>query len=433
MNTDKIDETLKSINVDYEKIHNIFNEIGYTITYLSNWKEHTLDNWLEQYDDNDVYINDVPSAEMIQYLVEMCIIDRIYGDYEDEDTYICDIKIYTKGDHTVIDISDIEKMYDNYVSLYNEWKSINLNSKTKNCTKELANKIFNIYGEEEFYKIQDIDFPYQNVTYDECINELNSLVNTNKSIKKSSSIIKKFHTSLILANRKKCLSPYDGWQEIKSDINKFKKLYINRIIYSDFYKKNYQYMLRGIMTENIYRTGLNASKLYPTVSYFKPTLAKYIINKYLNEFNTIFDPFSGYSGRLLGTIALNKNYIGYDISSITISESNEIIDFISSVTNKQYNVNIQCKDSIHETGEYDCLFTCPPYDDLEEWTEPNIEHHTCDDWIDICINNFKCNRYVFVVDDTIQKYKDYMVEELENTSHFGKNKEYIIVIDNGKS
>ena len=430
---DRIDKILKSINVDYEKIYNIFNTIGYKITYLSNWTEHTLDDWLEQYTNNDIYITDVPSIEMIQYLVEMSIIDRIYGDYENEDTYICNIKICNKDNKLVVDISDIEKMYDNYVSLYTEWKSTKLNSKTKNCTKELANRIFNIYGEEEFYKIQDIEFPYQNITYDECINEFNLLVNTNKSIKKASSIIKKFHKSIIYANRNGRLSPYNGWQEIKSDFNKFKRLYINRIIYSDFYKKNYQYMLRGIMNESIYRRGMDAGKIYPTVSYFKPTLAKYIINKYLNEFDTIFDPFSGYSGRLLGAMSLNKNYIGYDLSSITVSESNEIINFISSTLNKKYNVNIQCKNSINETGEFDCLFTCPPYDNIEEWIESNIEYHTCDDWIDICLNNFKCKKYVFVVDDNIIKYKKYITEEFENKSHLGKNKEYIIVIYNDKS
>ena len=52
---------------------------------------------------------------------------------------------------------------------------------------------------------------------------------------------------------------------------------------------------------------------------------------------------------------------------------------------------------------------------------------SCDDWIDICLSHFKCNKYIFVVDETI-KYKDKIVEEIENKSHFNTNKEYIIVL-----
>ena len=44
------------------------------------------------------------------------------------------------------------------------------------------------------------------------------------------------------------------------------------------------------------------------------------------------------------------------------------------------------------------------------------------------MNNFKCETYLFVADET-EKYKDFIVEELENKSHFGKNKECVILIE----
>ena len=47
-----------------------------------------------------------------------------------------------------------------------------------------------------------------------------------------------------------------------------------------------------------------------------------------------------------------------------------------------------------------------------------------------CLAFFDCERYVFVVDDKIEKYKNFIKEEIVNTSHFSKNKEYIVVIDN---
>ena len=36
-------------------------------------------------------------------------------------------------------------------------------------------------------------------------------------------------------------------------------------------------------------------------------------------------------------------------------------------------------------------------------------------------------KYLFVVDET-EKYKNYIVETIENKSHFGSNFEYVILI-----
>ena len=78
------------------------------------------------------------------------------------------------------------------------------------------------------------------------------------------------------------------------------------------------------------------------------------------------------------------------------------------------------------------MFTCTPYENIEEWVDSKGNKITskmnCDDWIDKLTQNFKCKKYVFVTDGNIQKYRNYVVEELENTSHFGKNKEYVVVL-----
>ena len=52
---------------------------------------------------------------------------------------------------------------------------------------------------------------------------------------------------------------------------------------------------------------------------------------------------------------------------------------------------------------------------------------SCDDWIDLCIKNFKCKKYLFIVDYT-EKYKGNIIETIENKSHFGINTEKIILI-----
>ena len=78
------------------------------------------------------------------------------------------------------------------------------------------------------------------------------------------------------------------------------------------------------------------------------------------------------------------------------------------------------------TGEYEALFTCPPYNDKENWNE-NIKNLSCDEWIDICLSHFNCKKYLLVVDKT-EKYKDFVIEKIENNSHFNTNKEKIILI-----
>ena len=53
----------------------------------------------------------------------------------------------------------------------------------------------------------------------------------------------------------------------------------------------------------------------------------------------------------------------------------------------------------------------------------------CDEWIDVCINNFKCKRYVFVVDDKLEKYLPYVINDISNKGDMGHNQELIVVID----
>ena len=305
-----------------------------------------------------------------------------------------------------------------------------------NCSKEYSNKIVEKYWEREWERIKSIDFPKTreyDITDRECSNELSTLRDNVRSNKTASKTIIKFHKSIKYASKGLNNSPYEYWQKLKEDSELFKKFYENRLRCSDWFKekngKNFHYLSKGYVPEFIYGIGLTTSRKASMVSYFKPALAKNIILKYLNEFNTIFDPCSGYSGRLIGTLCSGKNYIGQDINDITIKESIELYNYIKPLFRNTAKLDII--DSINTKGEYDCLFTCTPYGNIETWkSSKGIIHSdlTCDEWIDKLISNYTCNKYIFVVDNKIEKYKDNIVEELENTSHFGKNKEYIVEI-----
>lgn len=228
-------------------------------------------------------------------------------------------------------------------------------------------------------------------------------------------LINQFHHSIYQAKCKGFkLSPYEAWY----DDDLLRKIIKNRIIYIN--KINPNKILQGF----------NIAKVAKRVTVFSAGRAKLIISRYLSDFDTIFDPFSGFSGRMLGTIASGKKYIGQDISEIHLRESSQIIEFL-----KQHGyfpeVELHQKDINCSRGEYPCLFTCPPYQDKEQWLDVPIDMRTCDDWIDLCLNHFKCQRYVFVVDET-KKYVDNIVDTITNKSHMNKNNEYIVMIDKNK-
>ena len=226
----------------------------------------------------------------------------------------------------------------------------------------------------------------------------------NKNSYVGSSIVRHFHESIWEAHVGKNISPVECWNN-KELLEKTVK---NRMIYSS-----------RLSSQSIV-DGFNICKIAPKVSVFNPMLAKYLIKTYLNEFSEVFDPFSGFSGRMLGCCALGKKYVGQDINTKHVIESNRIIDYL------RLNASVKEQDIFIDQGEYECLFTCPPYGLKEIWNEHET-NYTCDMWIAQCITRYDCKKYLFVVDSS-ERYKDYIIGEITNSSHFGNRKEYIVLI-----
>lgn len=224
-------------------------------------------------------------------------------------------------------------------------------------------------------------------------------------------LITHFHPSIYHAHRRGNVSPYDAWY----DDNLLMKCIENRVIYQNH------------LNPNKILQGFNISKIAPKVSVFSAGRAKMIIDRYLSGYDIVFDPFSGFSGRMLGTVSLGKKYIGQDISETHVRESNELIEFLDK-SGIDIDATVTRADALLSNGEYPCLFACPPYEDKEQWIDVEPSKRTCDDWIDICLNNFKCSKYVFVVDYT-EKYIENVSIELLNKGHIGNNTESIVIID----
>ena len=250
------------------------------------------------------------------------------------------------------------------------------------------------------------EFPYPKYTKERLAKDWKHLQEWewNKNSYVGSSIVRHFHESIWEAHVGKNISPVECWNN-KELLEKTVK---NRMIYSS-----------RLSSQSIV-DGFNVCKIAPKVSVFNPMLAKYLIKTYLNEFSEVFDPFSGFSGRMLGCCALGKKYVGQDINTKHVIESNRVIDYL------RLDASVNEQDIFIDQGKYECLFTCPPYGLKEIWNEHET-NYTCDMWIAQCITRYDCEKYLFVVDSS-ERYKDYIIDEITNSSHFGNRKEYIILI-----
>ena len=263
---------------------------------------------------------------------------------------------------------------------------------------------------ESIKKNLPTEFPYPHHSNSQLKEDYENLVNRDykPGQKFGTYIANEFHKSIWKASVKGKKSPYEAWH----DESLMTKLIRNRLIYSSSPE----------ITPEILRRGFSPSRIAPRVSLFNPALAKYLISKYLNEYDVIFDPFSGFSGRLLGACSLGKKYIGNDIEEDHVRESQSIIDHFG------LEGVVEAKDVLESSGAYPCLFTCPPYGGKEQWNEKNdLIEKSCDEWIQECMQRFDCEKYLFVVDET-ECFKDNIVEEIDNSSHMGKGKEYVVLI-----
>lgn len=287
--------------------------------------------------------------------------------------------------------------------------------------KELMSTLVSIdgdllkYDSKLFEWCRSIPFPYPSYTDKRLFSDWNHLQNYFNDTyipqcRIGLSLIKQFHRSIYECHVGTNLSPLEGWY----DDDKLKQVIKNRLIY------------RNNVDPSKILAGFSVSKTCPSVSIFNPILARYLTLKYLNCFDTVFDPFSGFSGRLLGVTSCGKHYVGQDINARTINECSDII----SLLNLSSVAKVSRKDILSSSGNYQCLLTCPPYNKKEIYGSETV-FKSCDEWIDECLNRFDCERYVFVIDKT-EKYSKYITETISSDSHFNKTLEYVVVIDSDR-
>lgn len=272
------------------------------------------------------------------------------------------------------------------------------------------NRIYS-YDTELFNWCRAVGFPYPEYSEKRMVGDYKRLVARSSSeyhpyARLGDSIIRHFHKSIYDASVKPYIPPKVAWE----DDTLLRKVIANRLIY------------KNDVDPSKILAGFNISKLCPRVSIFNPMLAKYICDKYLSEYTHVFDPFSGFSGRLLGVTASGKYYKGQDLNSTAVDESNKIIQFLD------LNASVTHQDILTDTpASYQCILTCPPYGDKEQYSTETVTK-SCDEWITYILQTYRCSRYVFVVDKT-NKFESNVVEEIKSPSHFTVSTEKLIIID----
>jgi len=309
-----------------------------------------------------------------------------------------------------------------------------------NCTKEYAEELCEKFLDREWEKIKQIPLPDTRevpVTEAHLKNEFESLCTRQLSNKAKSDIIHVFHPSLMQASRQNHKSPVEFWEAIQQDHELFKKFYKNRLMHSDWFVekngKNHEFLERGEVPPFIYAIGCTTGHFAEVPSYFKPALAKNLLQQYAPEAKSVIDCFSGYSGRMLGVLAAGMSYCGIDINDITVAESNRLISWLETNFPKlKGKAEVTCGDALKSTGTADVFLSCPPYlkngKPIEVWqssTGKVICEQDADEIIEYVLKHFDCEKYIFVFDSGDTKFSDHIVQNLENINYINARNQQI--------
>lgn len=179
--------------------------------------------------------------------------------------------------------------------------------------------------------------------------------------------------------------------------------------------KDYDYMAESF-------SSFKAVGLSHTTSIFDPVICEIIYKWFCPENGTILDPFAG--GSVRGIVA---NYLGYKYTGIDIrqeqvdSNREQAMDILPINNQPQWYVGDSDKVLDDEFSvKYDLLFSCPPYMNLEKYSdlEDDLSNMSDDDFISkynsiihkSCKLLKKGGYAVFVVSDLRDKkgyYKDF--------------------------
>lgn len=163
-----------------------------------------------------------------------------------------------------------------------------------------------------------------------------------------------------------------------------------------YYNKNQRIIKKLI---HIIRTSSTS-----TSGNFNPVISKFIYEHYLpkNKKNTVYDPCSGFGGRLLGSFLSKRkiHYIGTDVNKSLFEPINSyesLGKFVSKhiTSNNSYHIDSISSDEMDESkelkkhmGKVDLIFTSPPYFNKERYSDDKEQSIKKYPYYDIWVTNY---------------------------------------------
>jgi hypothetical protein len=125
--------------------------------------------------------------------------------------------------------------------------------------------------------------------------------------------------------------------------------------------------------------GQRSMRLVNATSMFKPSIAKYMALKYSSENDTIFDYSCGFAGRLMGTMAANRKYIGTD--PLTTPELTKLAEYFKFDPERYKLINSGSEKYRGEENSVDLCYSSPPYIEQEFYSnDPTQAYNNGEDY-----------------------------------------------------
>lgn len=279
-------------------------------------------------------------------------------------------------------------------------------SKQGQDREKLVEYVFNYYREK--------GFPYNPLSDQEIRCEYNKLKSKNPDdvidsqgfIKNSSSLANEVYKSFVwnkyfaVRGNGNSISMIDAF----NDDEILLKVIKNRMGYclttEDGTERPYIFSITGKMILQ----GLKSSGFGFSTSLFKPVIAKYLYKHYAKE--KVLDFSAGWGARALAAMSLGLEYYGID--PLTSSEINNMMNFLGGKVGV-VDGGSEDIDSYKDIPMVDCVMSCPPYYDLEIYSDDDRQsinrYKDYSDWINIywdqtvqnCLSKLKENGYFIVI------------------------------------
>jgi hypothetical protein len=175
-------------------------------------------------------------------------------------------------------------------------------------------------------------------------------------------------------------------------------------------REKYLFKSRHLLNDKEILRGFKISGIHVGFSHFSPLWIKGFIEKY--NIKSIYDPCGGWGHRLLGTGDIE--YIYNDIDKKTCDGVIKIINDFNLLNKKVYNNDAS---TFIPEENYECVFTCPPYFNIEKYDCENTSTNAYPEyqrWLNIWWRNvIKCSvkpdtkYFAFVINN---QYKDDMIK-----------------------